>query len=39
MKHITQARCDTIALALNNRPRKRHHYFSPIEILAHSFSI
>jgi IS30 family transposase len=39
MKHINQARCDTIALTLNNRPRKRHQYFSPIEILARSLSI
>jgi IS30 family transposase len=34
MKHLTQARCDAIAVRLNNRPRKRHRYFSPIEVLA-----
>jgi len=36
MKHIHQARCEAIARALNNRPRKRHRYFSPIEILVHA---
>ena len=34
MKHVTQARCSEIARRLNNRPRKRHSYFSPIEVLA-----
>jgi len=34
MKQVTQARCAEIAMRLNNRPRKRHGYFSPIEILA-----
>lgn len=34
MKHLTQARCSEIAQRLNNRPRKRHSYFSPIEVLA-----
>ena len=34
MKHLTQARCTAIALALNHRPRKRHGYLSPIEVLA-----
>jgi IS30 family transposase len=34
MKHLTQARCSEIALRLNNRPRKRYRYFSPIEVLA-----
>lgn len=34
MKHLTQARCAEIAQRLNNRPRKRHRYFSPVEILA-----
>jgi IS30 family transposase len=35
MKHLTQARCLAIAAKLNNRPRKRHGYLSPIEILAY----
>lgn len=35
MKHLNQARCTEIALRLNNRPRKRHGYLSPIEVLAH----
>lgn len=34
MKYLTQARCTEIALKLNNRPRKRHDYLSPIEVLA-----
>jgi IS30 family transposase len=34
MKHITQARCDEIAWRLNNRPRKRYRFFSPLEILS-----
>jgi IS30 family transposase len=34
MKHLTQARCTEIALALNHRPRKRHGYLSPVEVLA-----
>jgi IS30 family transposase len=33
MKHLTQ-NLSEIALRLNNRPRKRHHYLSPIEVLA-----
>lgn len=33
MKHLSQARCTEIALKLNNRPRKRHGYLSPIEVL------
>lgn len=39
MKHLTQARCTEIALRLNNRPRKRYGYLSPIEKLARSFDI
>ena len=35
MKHLTQARCTAIALKLNNRPRKRHGYLSPLEIFSH----
>lgn len=34
MKHLTQTRCTEIALKLNNRPRKRHGYLSPIEVFA-----
>lgn len=34
MKNISQARCTEIALKLNNRPRKRHGFRSPIEVLA-----
>jgi IS30 family transposase len=34
MKHLTQARCTEIALRLNNRPRKRHGYPSPLEVFA-----
>ena len=34
MKHVTQARCDEIAWRLNNRPRKRYRFFSPLEVLA-----
>lgn len=33
MKHITQKRCEEIASRLNHRPRKRHSYFSPVEVL------
>lgn len=39
MKHLSQARCTAIALKLNNRPRKRHRYFSPIELLARSTTL
>jgi IS30 family transposase len=34
MRNLSQARCSEIALKLNNRPRKRHGFLSPIEILA-----
>ena len=34
MQHLTQSRCGAIALRLNNRPRKRYRYLSPIEMLA-----
>ncbi len=33
MKRVTQARCTSIALRLNNRPRKRHGFLTPIERL------
>ena len=32
MRRLTQAQCDEIAVKLNNRPRKRHGYLSPIEL-------
>ena len=34
MKHLTQSRCNEIACVLNNRPRKRHGFLSPIELLS-----
>jgi len=33
MRRLTQARCDEIARILNNRPRKRHRFYTPIEVL------
>ena len=33
MEHLTQARCDRIAKKLNTRPRKRHGFKTPEEIL------
>lgn len=33
MKALTQQRCNEIARILNNRPRKRHLFHSPIEVL------
>ena len=33
MKHVTQAHCNEIAMALNTRPRKRHGFQSPLERL------
>jgi IS30 family transposase len=39
MKNVTQARCTAIALKLNNRPRKRHGFLSPIEVLARAAEI
>lgn len=33
MKNLTQERCTEIARILNNRPRKRHTFCTPIEIL------
>ena len=32
MATLTQARCNAIADRLNNRPRKRHGYRTPIEL-------
>jgi IS30 family transposase len=34
MRNLSQTRCSEIALKLNNRPRKRHGYLSPTEVLA-----
>ena len=35
MKYVTQLRCNEIATILNNRPRKRHHFRTPIQKLQH----
>jgi transposase, IS30 family len=34
MRGVTQHRCNAIALKLNIRPRKRHGYKSPVEVLC-----
>lgn len=34
MRTLTQSRCNQIARILNNRPRKRHGFLSPIELLS-----
>jgi IS30 family transposase len=39
MKHLTQAQCNTIAGSLNNRPRKRHGYRTPLEVLSQFFTL
>jgi IS30 family transposase len=39
MKAITQARCNAIAAALNNRPRKRYRFRTPLEQLQKEFTI
>ena len=33
MRNLTQVRCDAIARALNNRPRKRYRFRTPLERL------
>lgn len=33
MKHVTQTQCNEIARILNNRPRKRYRFLSPLEQL------
>ena len=33
MAWLTQRTCDTIAMRINNRPRKRHAYLTPIHII------
>ena len=39
MKALNQAKCTSIARSLNNRPRKRHSFHSPIEILSQYFDL
>jgi transposase, IS30 family len=39
MKHLTQADCNAIACALNNRPRKRLGFHTPLESLSEFFTI
>lgn len=39
MKGLTQAQCNAIANSLNNRPRKRHGFRTPLERLADLFRI
>jgi IS30 family transposase len=39
MKRLTQGRCDAIARDLNNRPRKRHGFRTPLDRLEDHFSI
>jgi IS30 family transposase len=39
MRQITQARCNTIASSLNNRPRKRHGFRTPLDCLAERFTL
>ena len=36
LSRLTQARCDEIAAALNNRPRKRHGYKTAMQIYTRS---
>lgn len=39
MKYLTQRRCNEIAAKLNNRPRKRHAFYTPLELLSEHFTI
>jgi IS30 family transposase len=39
MEHVTQRGCNRIASALNNRPRKRHGFRTPIERLEDRFTL
>jgi len=39
MKNVTQARCNAIASSLNNRPRKRYRFRTPLEQLQKHFTI
>jgi IS30 family transposase len=38
MRRLTHKRCDAIAAALNNRPRKRHGFRTPLDCLADHFA-
>jgi transposase, IS30 family len=39
MKWLTQERCNTIADALNNRPRKRHGFRTPLDRIEEHFTL
>ena len=39
MKRLTDKHCDAVAAALNNRPRKRHGFRTPLDCLAGHFAI
>ena len=39
MKRLTQARCNSIASSLNNRPRKRYRFRTPLEELQKEFVV
>ena len=39
MKRLTRDRCNAIASGLNNRPRKRHGFRTPLERLAEHFNV
>lgn len=39
MKHVTQRDCNAIASSLNNRPRKRYRFRTPLEKLQKHFTI
>lgn len=39
MKNVTQARCNKIAEILNNRPRKRYGFETPLERLSRHFTL
>jgi transposase, IS30 family len=34
MADVAQAQCNTVSHKLNTRPRKRHGYFSPLQLVA-----
>ena len=39
MRTVTQSRCNAVAAALNNRPRKRYRFLTPLERLQQHFEI
>ena len=39
MRTVTQSRCNSVAAALNNRPRKRYQFRTPLERLQQHFEI